>query len=96
MPDVRLAFVFGSVAEGTEKAHSDVDLMVIGSASLRRVSALLQGMSERVGREINPHVMTVEEFVRRRKVREHFVTSILGSRRLMAIGDEHELEGLVG
>ncbi len=95
-PDIRMAFVFGSVAEGTERAESDVDVMVIGDAGLRRVSALLQGVSERVGREVNPHVMTAEEFARRRRGREHFVASVMRSKRLMAIGDEDELEGLGG
>src|SRR5882724_4845740 len=29
-PDIKLAFVFGSIAAGSEKAESDIDLMVIG------------------------------------------------------------------
>lgn len=93
-PEIRFAFVFGSVAAGTEKPDSDVDLMVIGTPSLRRVSTLLLGISERVGREINPHVMTWEELCRRSQTRDHFIASVMGSPRLMVIGDESELEGL--
>src|SRR5262249_16268308 len=35
---IRVAFVFGSIASATEQAHSDVDLLVIGEASLREIS----------------------------------------------------------
>src|SRR5437773_1049441 len=34
---IAIAFVFGSLANGTEKARSDVDLMIIGNVSLRQV-----------------------------------------------------------
>ena len=41
-PRIRVAFVFGSVAEGTEEPGSDVDLMVVGQAvSDRRPMAVL-------------------------------------------------------
>ncbi len=45
LPDkqVRLAFVFGSIARGETRAVSDVDLMVIGQVGLRRLTQLLLG-----------------------------------------------------
>ena len=91
-PDVSVAFVFGSVARGDTGADSDVDLMVIGSVGLRRLVALLAGSADRLGREINPHVLSPEEFVNRKKRRDHFVTSVLGSPKLFVKGTEHELE----
>ena len=30
---IRVAFIFGSVAQGKERATSDVDVLVVGSAS---------------------------------------------------------------
>lgn len=91
---VRLAFVFGSLAGGTERASSDVDLMVIGRATLRDVSGRLGRVSGTLGREVNPHVLTPGEFMRRRKAREHFLTRVLDSPRLFVIGRDDELEGL--
>jgi predicted nucleotidyltransferase len=91
---VILAFVFGSLARGETRAESDVDLMIIGSVSLRRVTALLSGVAETVGREINPHVLTTEEFCERRKSRDHFIASVLSSPRLFVKGNEHELEAV--
>ena len=90
-PAVRQAFVFGSLAAGTDKAESDVDLLVIGTISLRQLGKLLSGVAAKVGREINPHVLTVEEFMRRKKVRDHFISTVLGAPKLFVIGSEDEL-----
>jgi DNA-binding transcriptional ArsR family regulator len=88
---IRLAFVFGSVASATEKAQSDVDLMVIGTISLRQLGKRLSGVATQLGREVNPHVLTPEEFARRVKERDHFITSVLETPRLFVIGSEDEL-----
>ena len=61
-PKIRIAFIFGSIATGTEKAESDVDLMVIGDVGLRRLSALLSVVPDQIGREVNPHTLSSEEF----------------------------------
>lgn len=90
-PEVSVAFVFGSVARGDPGAGSDVDLMVIGGVGLRKLTSLLSGMAARVGREINPHVFTPEEFARRKAARDHFVTAVLAAPKLLVKGTEHEL-----
>jgi DNA-binding transcriptional ArsR family regulator len=91
-PGVHVAFVFGSMAHGNGKAGSDVDLMVIGTISLRQLGKLLSGIAMKLGREINPHVLTPEEFVKRRKNREHFMTTVLSEPRLFVIGTEDDLK----
>jgi uncharacterized protein len=94
-PDVAIAFVFGSVARHETGAVSDIDLMVIGSVGLRRLSALLSGMTGRLGREINPHVLSVEEFSERKKQGDHFVTSVLNAPKLFVKGTANELETML-
>jgi DNA-binding transcriptional ArsR family regulator len=89
---IQLAFVFGSIAEGKARAESDVDLFVIGDVGLRKITELLSGVSEKIGREINPHIMTPEEFQKRVKTGDHFITRIVSSQRLFIIGAEHDLE----
>ena len=94
MPQVRVAFIFGSLAAGQERAGSDVDLMVIGDLGLRGLTDLLSGISETIGREINPHMMTVTEYQKRKKAADHFVTRVLEGRKLFLVGTEHELEAM--
>jgi DNA-binding transcriptional ArsR family regulator len=93
-PGVRLAFVFGSLANGSDKAESDVDLFLIGATSLRQLSRLLSAVSAKVGREVNPHVFTAEEFKRRKKARDHFVNTVLRESKLFVVGSEDELEAM--
>lgn len=93
---IRLAFVFGSIARGNVKAGSDVDLMVIGELGLRNLSGLLAGVEERIGREINPHVLQEDEFRKRLRAKEHFVTSVMESPKIFIIGSKDELEAVGG
>ena len=91
---IRVAFVFGSIASGEEKAGSDVDLMVIGQLGLRDLSRLLSGIEEKIGREVNPHVLREEEFRKRIRAKEHFVSSVMDSSKIFIIGSQHELEAM--
>ena len=91
---VTYAFVFGSVAAETQKPESDIDLFVIGDIGLRALSKLLKEPMVKTGREINPHAMTEEEFGRRIREREHFVSRVMESPKLMIQGSEDELTRL--
>ena len=50
---IEFAFLYGSMAAGEERASSDLDLMVLGSAGLRKVAPKVSPVSETIGREIN-------------------------------------------
>jgi predicted nucleotidyltransferase len=67
------AFVFGSFARMSERAGSDVDLMIIGRLTNRELAVLLRGVAEQLGREINPHIFNQEELTRRLTNRDHFL-----------------------
>ncbi len=90
--DIILAFIFGSIARNEERSESDIDLMVIGNIGLRRISHLLAGISEKLGREINPHVLTPSDFKKKISIEDHFLTQVLKTKKLFVIGDENELE----
>lgn len=92
--DLQVAFVFGSIAQGREGAESDVDLFIVGEVGLRKVSLLLDGVSDQVFREVNPFVIPVDEFRTRVRNKEHFVSSVLQGSKLYIIGDDAELEEL--
>ncbi len=90
--DIRVAFVFGSMASGTARPGSDIDLMVIGDIGLRKLSSLLMEASQHLGREINPHILSDIEFRRRVGQRDHFLESVLRSDKIFVIGSAHDLE----
>ncbi len=89
--DIRVAFVFGSLARHEEKSNSDVDLMVVGNIGLRKLTGLLMDVSGKIGREINPHVFSEKEFIKRKTGRDHFLKQVLESPKIFIVGTEHEL-----
>ena len=92
--DIFVAFVFGSIAQAKEVAHSDVDLMVIGRIGFRKLTSLLSGVSGKIGREINPHVMTKDEYRDRVKAEDHFVKNVLAGPKLFIVGTEDDFEAM--
>ncbi len=93
-PEIQVAFIFGSVASGDARPGSDLDLFVIGELGLRKLTRLLSGVSERIAREINPHVVSAREFVQRRAKADHFLTNVLESKKIFVIGGENDLKRL--
>lgn len=91
---IKIAFVFGSVAEQQEKSGSDVDVMIIGELGLRQTVQILSGMAEKIGREINPHVVGEQEFSKRLRESDHFISSVVKTDKLFIVGNENDLAGL--
>jgi len=88
---IQVAFVFGSLAAGTARADSDVDLLVIGDAGLRALAPLLAPARMALGREINPVTVTPSEWARKVRAGDHFLTSVQEGPRIFVFGDEDEL-----
>ena len=90
--NIDVAFVYGSVAEGTEHADSDVDLMVI-SAALSNAALLraLEPARVELGRSVNPTLYTPEEFFQRVRERRSFILRVLAKPKLFIKGAENEL-----
>lgn len=92
--EIEVAFVYGSVAEAAERSASDIDLMVIGSATLSAIAPLLREPERRLGRAINPTIYTEDEFEARLREGRHFLTSVLRKEPLFIIGGPDELAKL--
>ncbi len=94
-PRLRLAFVFGSVAQGRETAGSDIDLMLIGDVGFRELVELLFPAQTTLGREVNPKVYSADEFSAQ-VVEEPFLADVLAKPKIFLIGNAHDLEALAG
>jgi len=92
---INMAFVFGSLADNRENAVSDVDLMVVGELGLKKLISLLSNVSDQIGREINPHALSLSEFSTRLAGKDHFISRVMESPRIFIIGDENDLRAMV-
>jgi predicted nucleotidyltransferase len=91
---VEVAFIYGSLARGEEKARSDVDVMVIGEAGFGEVVDALGAAQEKLGREVNPTVYPPREFRDKLESGHHFLAAVYSEPKLFLIGDENDLAGL--
>lgn len=94
LSQVDLAFIYGSVASGEELSTSDIDLMIVGAVPLSRIAPLLTAPEEELGRSINPTVYTSQEFLKRVKEKNHFLTSVLKKELLFIHGTADDLAKL--
>jgi len=91
-----VAFVYGSVAREEETAQSDVDLMIVGKATLDEILSRLSTVEKSIGRPINPTVYSVEEFKSKLASGNHFLTAVLKGQKEFLLGDEDELRKVGG
>lgn len=92
--NIQFAFVYGSMAKGTYKAESDIDIVIIGDMKSRQIAAVLSDMGEKSGREVNYVVYPLSEVESRLKKKNHFVTTLLKEPLLFFIGSENEFKRL--
>lgn len=85
------AFIFGSMASGTESAGSDIDLMVVGDAGFAEIVDATYAAQSTLGREINPKVMSASEWQAKKAERNAFLQDVLNKPRIMLIGEADAL-----
>ncbi len=85
------AFIYGSVAAGTETSRSDVDVMILGELPFADAVKALAPAQASLRREVNPTVMKSAEFLRKRRAKDSFVSAVWKAPRLWVIGSDHEL-----
>jgi len=92
---VEAAFIYGSIARGDAEAASDVDIMVIGAAGFADVIAALEGVRERLGRDVNPTAYGTEEFREKARAGGGFLSDVLAGAKIFLVGDAAKLDALV-
>jgi predicted nucleotidyltransferase len=88
---ISLAFVFGSVAQGRERGSSDVDVLVTGEATFEEVVEALSHTRQRLGRDVNPVVMTEAAFRSKRRQGDRFLSRVVREPKIFLVGDAGEL-----
>jgi predicted nucleotidyltransferase len=89
---IKTAFVYGSVAKGTDNARSDIDLMVIGDGlNYSDLYTALQDVEDRVRRTINPMFLSFDQWWRRSSKDGSFAKKLGAHPKLFIIGSERDL-----
>lgn len=86
---IELAFVFGSVAKGTDTAASDIDVLVVAEdLAYADLFERLGPAEATLGRKVNPTLYTPDEVARRQREDNHFITRVLEQPKIFLIGGD--------
>lgn len=89
---IRVAFVYGSVAKGKDTARSDIDLMVIGdNLTYSDLYTALQDAEQLLKRPVKPNFLSTEDWQRKLKQKNTLITNIKTQPKLFIIGSENDL-----
>lgn len=89
---VDAAFVYGSVAEGTDTAESDIDLMVIArELDYPVLYDALEAAEQVLGRSVNPNLMTPDEWQKKSMDPDRFAARVRQRPRLFILGSKDDL-----
>ncbi len=94
--EIRLSFIYGSVAAGTEHGTSDVDLFCVGDLTSREAARVFGPLGRELGREFNFVIYTEHEFRNKVKGDSPFIQNVLSGPKIWLIGTDDELRELAG
>jgi predicted nucleotidyltransferase len=90
--NIKAAFIYGSVARGTDTAESDIDLMVVGDGlNYSDLYSALQDVESDVGRKVNPVFLSMKDWRRKASGKGSFVGKLGQSPKIFLIGSERDL-----
>ena len=90
--NIHAAFVYGSVAKGSDTASSDVDVLVVSdSLGYPEVFDALQPAEDALARPVKPTVLSLEEWRKQSRARDSFAARIAAQPRLFVIGSERDI-----
>jgi predicted nucleotidyltransferase len=90
---IKAAFVYGSVAKGTDTARSDIDFMVIGDElNYSELYAALQNAEDTLHRTISPTFLSFEDWWRRASGKRSFIGKINALPKIFVFGSEDDLK----
>ena len=83
---VECMFIFGSFAQGTAGSKSDIDLFIVGDVDENTLIPLIHKSELVIKREINYVLMHSDEFRKRMKAKDPFVTNVMKEPKIMITG----------
>jgi predicted nucleotidyltransferase len=90
---IEAAFVYGSVAKGTDTAGSDIDLMVIGDElDYSELYAALLDVEGVLGRKVSPTFLSPKDWRRKVSDKGSFINKINALPKIFVFGSERDLQ----
>jgi predicted nucleotidyltransferase len=90
---IKSAFIYGSVAKGTDTADSDIDLIVIGdNLNYSDLYTAARTAESRLGRKVNPLFLSLKDWQRKASDHGSVISKISRSPKIFIVGSEEDLD----
>jgi predicted nucleotidyltransferase len=90
---IKAAFVYGSVAKGSDTAQSDIDLMVVGDElSYSDLYSALQNAESLLQRKVSPLFFSVKDWRRKASRKDSFANKVKAQPKLFIFGSEQDID----
>lgn len=89
---ITYGFIFGSTARNQDLAESDLDIFLIGKLTYEEAGLLSYPLSLELGREVNSVIYATNEFKKKVKEQDVFVTEVIQNPKIWLFGNEQEFK----
>lgn len=87
---IELVFIYGSFAKGEEHPGSDIDIMIVGSASDKEISRVISDVENKLKRTVNYSLYERKEVKTRLKKRDNFILTVFREPHIILLGSKND------
>lgn len=89
---IQTAFIYGSIAKGSDTAQSDIDVLIIGKdLDYADVYRVISASEAQLGRPVNPSIYSLQELQRKLADDNAFVSRVLKQPKIFLLGSDDDL-----
>ena len=89
---IHTAFIYGSIAKGSDTAKSDIDVFIVSDdLALADLFAVFSPCEAKLGRPVNPSIYSTHELQRKLTEENAFVSRVLDQPKIFLLGSADDL-----
>lgn len=88
---IKISFIYGSFASKSQKAASDIDIMIIGDPEISDLNEEIARLEKKLKREINITLYSLDEYKVKKKSKSGFILDLLKNPKIILTGKEDDL-----
>jgi len=88
---IKIAFIYGSFAKGTERISSDIDLFIMGNINEEKLIREISKAEATLKREINYSLYSPKDLEKKKKEKDYFIKELIREPKIFLIGEENGL-----
>lgn len=85
---IDFAFVYGSVAKGSNSEQSDIDLFIVGNLTYSDISSFAFKLGRELVQEVNVTLFTTRELLKQLEAKNSYATNVVDEPKIWLFGDK--------